>query len=141
MFEYVNIFVIDRAEYALRIRGKPLEAEFQTVLEAEHRHTAGEYAGRVLLTQTQIRARVKVGTPVYFVNNGRMPHTIVARDGTWTTGTLYSADSAAITFDKTGTYLYYTKDRPWAMGEVIVTGDTAAQPGGGTVMPIGNTSK
>ncbi|KAJ7266217.1 hypothetical protein C8J57DRAFT_1511153 [Mycena rebaudengoi] len=33
-FEYIDIFVLDSAEHALRIRGKPSEADFQTVLEA-----------------------------------------------------------------------------------------------------------
>ncbi|KAJ6448617.1 hypothetical protein C8R45DRAFT_159381 [Mycena sanguinolenta] len=33
MFEYIDIFVFDRAEHTLRIRGKPFEADFQTMLE------------------------------------------------------------------------------------------------------------
>ncbi|KAJ7095008.1 hypothetical protein C8R44DRAFT_989574 [Mycena epipterygia] len=33
MFEYIDIFVFDRAEHTLRIRGKPGEAEFQTMLD------------------------------------------------------------------------------------------------------------
>ncbi|KAF8171612.1 hypothetical protein K438DRAFT_1852541 [Mycena galopus ATCC 62051] len=33
MFEYIDIYVFDRAEHSLRIRGKPSEGEFQTMLE------------------------------------------------------------------------------------------------------------
>ncbi|KAJ7771451.1 hypothetical protein B0H16DRAFT_1714685 [Mycena metata] len=33
MFEYIAIFVFDRAEHALQIRGKPAEAEFHAMLE------------------------------------------------------------------------------------------------------------
>ncbi|KAJ7232909.1 hypothetical protein C8J57DRAFT_1578438 [Mycena rebaudengoi] len=33
MFEYIDIFAFDRAEYTLRTRGKPSEADFQTMLE------------------------------------------------------------------------------------------------------------
>ena len=32
------------------------------------------------------RARVKVGTQVMWVNNGRLKHTVSAEDGSWTTG-------------------------------------------------------
>ena len=34
------------------------------------------------------RARVKAGTTVTWRNNSRMVHTIVAQDGSWTTGPL-----------------------------------------------------
>jgi hypothetical protein len=66
MFEYVNIFVIDRAEYALRIRGKPLEAEFQTVLETTKQ--ADDFAKRqgmlgAALVMTDIGEGLR-GTPV-----------------------------------------------------------------------------
>ncbi|KAJ7453113.1 ankyrin repeat-containing domain protein [Mycena latifolia] len=33
MFEYIDIFVFDRPEHTLRIRGKPSEADFQAMLE------------------------------------------------------------------------------------------------------------
>ncbi len=66
------------------------------------------------------RARVKVGTQVTWRNNGRMVHTIVAEDGSWTTGPLAEADVGAKTFDKPGTYTYICKEHPWAYGEIIV---------------------
>ncbi len=66
------------------------------------------------------RARVKAGTPVTWRNNGRMVHTIVAQDGSWTTGPLQTGDVGGVTFDKPGTYTYICKEHPWAYGEIIV---------------------
>jgi plastocyanin len=66
------------------------------------------------------RARVKAGTPVTWRNNGRMVHTIVAQDGSWTTGPLQTGDVGGVTFDKPGTYTYVCKEHPWAYGQLIV---------------------
>jgi alcohol dehydrogenase (cytochrome c) len=66
------------------------------------------------------RARVKAGTPVTWRNNGRSVHTIVAQDGSWTTGPLETGDVGGKTFDKPGTYTYICKEHPWAYGQVIV---------------------
>jgi plastocyanin len=66
------------------------------------------------------RARVKTGTPVTWRNNGRMVHTIVAQDGSWTTGSLQTGDVGGVTFDKPGIYTYICKEHPWAYGQVIV---------------------
>ena len=66
------------------------------------------------------RARTKVGTQVTWRNNGRMVHTIVAEDGSWTTGPLQTAEVGAHAFDKPGTYTYICKEHPWAYGQVIV---------------------
>jgi PQQ-dependent dehydrogenase (methanol/ethanol family) len=66
------------------------------------------------------RARVKAGTQVTWRNNGRMVHTIVAEDQSWTTGPLVSGDVGGKTFDTPGTYTYICKEHPWAYGQVIV---------------------
>ena len=66
------------------------------------------------------RARVKVGTRVLWVNNGRMTHTVMAEDGSWTTGPLAPLEAGAATFDKPGSYTYICKDHPWAKAELIV---------------------
>ena len=66
------------------------------------------------------RAKVKTGTPVTWRNNGRMVHTIVATDGSWTTGPLQTGDVGGVTFDKPGTYTYVCREHPWAYGQVIV---------------------
>jgi plastocyanin len=67
------------------------------------------------------RARVKRGTQVTWRNNGLMAHTIVAQDGSWTTGTLHPADVGGVTFDKPGSYAYTCKEHPWAVGQIVVT--------------------
>ncbi len=66
------------------------------------------------------RARAKAGSRVTWVNNGKVPHTIAALDGSWSTPRLSPAAEAAITFDKPGTYVFVCKDHPWAYGQVIV---------------------
>jgi alcohol dehydrogenase (cytochrome c) len=66
------------------------------------------------------RAKVKAGTQVTWRNNGRMVHTIVAQDGSWTTGPLQTGDVGGTTFDKPGTYVYICKEHPWAYGQVLV---------------------
>jgi quinohemoprotein ethanol dehydrogenase len=67
------------------------------------------------------RARVKAGTQVTWRNNGRMIHTIVAEDGSWTTGPLNTGEVGAATFARPGTYTYICKEHPWAYGQIIVT--------------------
>jgi PQQ-dependent dehydrogenase (methanol/ethanol family) len=67
------------------------------------------------------RIRVKAGTTVRWVNNGRIAHTIVAEDGSWTTPRLVPLEAAAVTFDKPGEYTVICKDHPWAKSQVIVT--------------------
>lgn len=72
------------------------------------------------------RARVKAGVPVTFYNNGTEDHTIVALDGSWTTGILHPSETISLTFDKVGRHPYRCKEHPWSYGEVIVV---AAGPG------------
>src|SRR6185437_4170070 len=66
------------------------------------------------------RARVKAGTEVRWRNNGAVTHTIVAVDGSWTTGPLQPLDIGIVKFDKPGTYTYICKDHPWVYGQIIV---------------------
>ncbi len=74
------------------------------------------------------RARVVAGTRVTWRNNGRMIHTIVAEDGSWSTGPLKPLDVGTVTFDKPGTYTYICKEHPWVYGQIIV--EPAAGTGG-----------
>ena len=67
-----------------------------------------------------IRAQVAAGARVRFLNNGEIAHTIAARDGSWTTGTLEPARWAYVTFDQPGTIIYHCTDHPWAIGEITV---------------------
>ena len=66
------------------------------------------------------RTRVKVGTQVTWRNNGPLVHTIIAQDGSWTTGPLHDAEVGAKLFDKAGRYTYICKEHPWAYGQIIV---------------------
>jgi quinohemoprotein ethanol dehydrogenase len=66
------------------------------------------------------RARVKAGTTVRWRNNGTIDHTIVAVDGSWTTGLLHPLDIGMVRFDKPGTYTYICKEHPWVYGQIIV---------------------
>ena len=66
------------------------------------------------------RARAKAGTVVTFVNNGKMTHTIAARDGSWTTGPIAPGGSRAVTIAKAGEYEYVCRDHLWSMGQLIV---------------------
>ena len=66
------------------------------------------------------RARAKVGTAVRWRNNGIVDHTIVAVDGSWTTGVLHPLDIGIVKFDKPGTYTYICKEHPWVYGQIIV---------------------
>jgi outer membrane protein assembly factor BamB/cytochrome c5 len=92
---------------------------FEQVPANGHRYFANEYAFN------PYRARIQAGTAVTFINNGYLPHTITARDGTWTTGLLYPTQVKTLTFPKPGTYLYSAKEYPWSYGQLIVT---AAEP-------------
>ena len=66
------------------------------------------------------RIRVKAGTTVRWVNNGRINHTLAAEDGSWTTPRLVPLEAAAVIFDKPGEYTVICKDHPWAKSQVIV---------------------
>ena len=67
-----------------------------------------------------VRARVTAGTRVRFTNNGEIAHTVAARDGSWSTGTLAPGLWDFVTFDEPGTFLYHCEDHPWAVGEITV---------------------
>jgi quinohemoprotein ethanol dehydrogenase len=74
---------------------------------------------------TPYRTRIKVGTRLTWVNNGKLAQTIQAVDGSWSTGSITPADQASVLFDKPGTYTYIAKEFPWKYGQVIVTSDVA----------------
>ena len=67
-----------------------------------------------------VRTRVAAGDRLRFQNNGEVAHTVAARDGSWTTGTLAPAMSVYVTFDQAGTFLYHCEEHPWAIAEITV---------------------
>lgn len=84
------------------------------VLTAGRRYAVDQYAFRPL------RARVAPGARVTFTNNGLVPHTIVARDGSWSVTRIAPGEQGSVVFDKPGTYLYTCKEHPWSIGQIVV---------------------
>jgi alcohol dehydrogenase (cytochrome c) len=69
---------------------------------------------------TPARARVKAGTPVTFTNTTQIAHTIKARDGSWTSGTIAPGQSVIVTVTKPGSYDYVCVEHPWSIGQLMV---------------------
>jgi alcohol dehydrogenase (cytochrome c) len=69
---------------------------------------------------TPARARAKAGAVLSWKNDSMRPHTIAARDGSWTTGVIQPGATASVTIPKTGTYEYICQDHPWSIGQLIV---------------------
>ena len=66
------------------------------------------------------RVRVKAGTVVTWTNKSTLPHTIVSRDGSWTTGVIQPGASGTATIAVPGTYEYICKEHPWSIGQLTV---------------------
>jgi alcohol dehydrogenase (cytochrome c) len=85
------------------------------IASADRRITwADEYA------VSPARARVAPGTVVTWTNSSKLAHTMMARDGSWTTGVIQPGASASATIAKPGTYEYICKDHPWSIGQLVV---------------------
>jgi alcohol dehydrogenase (cytochrome c) len=69
---------------------------------------------------TPPRVRARAGTAVTWTNSSKSAHTIVARDGSWSTGTIKPGESGTATIAKAGTYEYICKEHPWTIGQLIV---------------------
>ena len=95
-------------------------AQIETASLAKDRGFTGTHYFTDEYAFAPYRTRVPAGTQVMWRNNGRMVHTIVAEDGSWSTGPLNEGDVGATTFTKPGTYIYICKEHPWAYGEIIV---------------------
>ena len=96
------------------------EIETATLLENFRGSVGGRRLALDEYTFNPIRARVTAGTRVRFTNNGTVVHTVTARDGSWTTGTLEPGMWSFVTFDEPGTFLYQSEEHPWAVGEITV---------------------
>jgi alcohol dehydrogenase (cytochrome c) len=71
-------------------------------------------------TYKPLRAKVKAGSTVTWTNDGKLPHSATAIDGSWTTGDIAPGQSATVRFDKPGTYTYSCKDHPWSYAQLVV---------------------
>lgn len=82
---------------------------------------------------------ITVGESVTFANQGDRPHTATADDGSFDTGSVDPAASAAVTFDTAGTYPFYCQFHggPGGDGMAGVITVTGTGGGGGTPSPAG----
>ncbi len=53
---------------------------------------------------------VPAGTTVLWTNEGALPHTVTAHDGSFASPTLYPGESYQVTFWQPGTYTYQCSD-------------------------------
>jgi quinohemoprotein ethanol dehydrogenase len=73
------------------------------------------------------RITVPTGTKVTFTNTGKEPHNAAGADlGGWDIGILMAGETASVTLNKPGEYLYVCTPHPFMIGEIIVTGPEIA---------------
>lgn len=66
------------------------------------------------------RGRIAAGAVLTFSNATSASHTLRARDGSWTTGTIAPGQNATVTVTKPGTYDYECAEHPWSIGQLVV---------------------
>lgn len=59
---------------------------------------------------------------IFWVNNDIVPHTVVTKTGTWNTGVIESGKIGSMSFNKTGIYKYFIKEKPSTIGFVEFSG-------------------
>jgi plastocyanin len=65
---------------------------------------------------------------VKFTNNGAQPHNATSSDGGgFDTGLLSKGETAAVTFNRPGSYTYICTPHPSMIGQIIVTGQAVAE--------------
>lgn len=67
-----------------------------------------------------LRARVKAGQAFKWTNYGVLTHSIVAADGSWSTGPVLPTQSVILSIARPGTYVFFAQEFPWAKGQLIV---------------------
>jgi PQQ-dependent dehydrogenase (methanol/ethanol family) len=109
----------------------PTESSFRGKVEAtDHIAMSAEFTDSRGMTKIlhytnayafkPLRAKVKAGTTVTWTNNGKVPHSAAAVDGSWTTGEIAPGQSATVKFDKPGSFTYSCKDHPWSYAQLVV---------------------
>jgi plastocyanin len=63
---------------------------------------------------------VSVGTTVTFTNTGGVAHTVTEQKGNFDTDLIQPGDSAVITFNTPGDYVYSCTPHPWMIGRILV---------------------
>ena len=66
------------------------------------------------------KAAIPVGTTLTWQNKGAVIHTATEQKGAWNTGDIPGGQSASITFEQAGTFLYSCSPHPWMLGEITV---------------------
>jgi alcohol dehydrogenase (cytochrome c) len=66
------------------------------------------------------RVSIARGSSITWTNSGDQEHSATAQGGAWDTGLLKPGESASLTFDTAGTYIYYCLPHPWMLGQVMV---------------------
>jgi plastocyanin len=69
---------------------------------------------------TPQRGRITAGATLTFTNTTQVAHTLKARDGSWSAGTIAPGQSATVTVSKPGKYDYVCQEHPWSIGQLIV---------------------
>jgi plastocyanin len=59
---------------------------------------------------------------IFWVNNDVVPHTILSEDGTWSTGMIESGKLGSMSFNQTGIYKYFIKEKPDKTGIIDFSG-------------------
>jgi plastocyanin len=67
-------------------------------------------------------AAIEQGTTITWTNNGALPHTVTADDGSFDSGVLNPGDSFTVAFDGQGTVTYFCAIHPEMRGSVTVSG-------------------
>jgi plastocyanin len=67
-------------------------------------------------------AAVEPGSTITWTNNGAVPHTVTADDGSFDSGVLNPGDSYTVAFDGQGTVTYHCAIHPEMRGSVTVGG-------------------
>jgi plastocyanin len=66
------------------------------------------------------RVQVPVGTTLTWQNTGATIHTATDTKGAWNTGDISAGQSASVTMNSAGTYVYTCSPHPWMVAQVIV---------------------
>jgi len=66
---------------------------------------------------------IEPGTTVIWTNEGQVPHTVTADDGSFDSGELNPGDSYIATFLGSGTVYYHCEIHPEMVGSVTIGGD------------------
>ena len=71
---------------------------------------------------------VEPGDTITWTNEGAVPHTVTADDGSFDSGTLNPGDSFTVAFSGQGTLTYHCEIHPGMMGSVTVGGGGGGAP-------------